>query len=279
MRLPGLLLAIALLAIGGCFGPKTSPIAVHAYLPLSDAQPGRGTEFAFFLKSESPFKQDLSITASDLPKGWVFEPETTSLDIGGDKTTSLIVRITPHKNATYGPQTLGVMVGDTRSEITVNVRDLGREPLRSGIGTTLTYVLWYDNGTAIETNEHVAADQAGLVFAPSNDARDYTPLKVYVGGTRGTPPPEPYNSTGCDGSPPPCYHPVITGFDARLRDTGNGQGMVQGETLAVRIPKEQAYGYAGNDAHPLFNENLNFLIRIVSVDIYNAKSCALPVCV
>lgn len=281
MRFAPLLVVLALLTVSGCFGAKSSPIVVRSFVPLNDAQPGRGTEFAFFLKSISPFKQDLPVTSADLPKGWAFEPETKTVSIGGDKTTSLIVRVTPDKNATFGPQKLGVLVGDTRADITVNVRDLGREPLRAGIGATLTYVLWYDNGTLIETNEHVVADQPGLAWAPEDNAskRDYTPLKVFVGGKRGTPPPEPYNSTGCDaGASPPCYHPVIAGFDARLRDAGQGQGMVQGETLAVRIPREQAYGYAGNDAHPLFKENLNFLIRIVSVDIYNAKSCTLAVC-
>jgi len=140
-------------------------------------------------------------------------------------------------------------------------------------------VLWYDNGTIIETNEKTARDQPGLAFVPSNDTPDFTPLKVYVGGQRGTAPPEPYNSTGCAGDEkPPCYHPVIPGFDARLRDAGDGQGMVAGETLAVRIPAAQAYTYKGNEAHPLYGANLNFLIRIVSVDEYNVKSCTLPVC-
>jgi len=111
----------------------------------------------------------------------------------------------------------------------------------------------------------------GEALLDGNDTSNDRPLKVYVGGQRGTPPPEPYNSTG--------YLPVIPGFDARLRDAGDGSGMVAGETLAVRVPKEQAYTIPGNEAHVLYGEDLNFLVRIVTVDVLAARTCDLPVCV
>jgi hypothetical protein len=269
-------LFVALAAISGCLAARAASVEVHPYLPLNDAEPGRGTEFAFYVVSGSPFRQSLPVTAADLPAGWSFEPEAPTLDLAGGKSTSLVVRVTPDRNATYGPHAIGVLVGGARADVVVNVADLGAEPLRAGIGAQVAYVLWYDNGTLIESNDHAAHDQPGLAWVADGSPPDDAPLKVYVGGQRGTPPPEPYNSTGCDD--PPCYHPVIPGFDARLRNAGDGSGMVAGETLAVRVPKEQAYTYPGNEQHPLYGENLNFLIRIVSVDVLHPKSCSLPVC-
>jgi hypothetical protein len=269
------LLAVPAL-LAGCFGPKSSPVDVAPYLPLNDAQPGRPTEFAFALHSTSAFRQSLGVRAEGLPAGWTFQPENGSVDIPGGKSQALIVRVTPALDAAYGPRAFDVLVGDTRATVTVNVKDLGHEPLRAGVGTRLYYVLFADNASVIETNEPTVQSQTGITYARlDNGTPDFTPLQVYVGGKRGTPPPEPYNSTGC--TTPPCYHPVIDGFDARLRDAGDGSGMVEGETLAVRIPKERAYTYPGNEAHPLFGQNLNFLIRVVSVDNL-AKGCPLPVC-
>lgn len=276
-------LSLALLVgfLAGCAGPATSPVQVVSYLPLNDAQPGRATEFAFFVRSESVFKEEFPVRIVGLPGGWGFNPENATISIPGQTTTSLIVRITPGPNATLGPQSLGILVGETKADVVVNVRDLGKEPARAGVGAQVHYVLWYDNGTIIETNHAAVREQPGVRFADfGNTTPDYRPLKVYVGGARGTPPPEPYNSTGCDSASdaPPCYHPVIPGFDARLRNVGTGQGMVADETLAVRVPKEQAYTYAGNEKHLLYGENLNFLIRIVSVDVLSVRSCPLPVC-
>jgi hypothetical protein len=272
----GALLALALLA-PGCLGPAESPVHVVPYVPLNDAAPGRGTEFAFFLESTSPFKETWPVRAADVPDGWTFESESPDVTIAGDASSSLIVRITPDANASFGPHTIGVLVGDTRANVIVNVAKLGDVPLRAGVGTQLLYVLWYANGTLIETNEKTVSDQKGLKWSRlGNESPDYTPLKVYVGGKRGTPPPEPYNSTGCD--KPPCYHPVIAGFDRRLQDAGDGSGMVQGETLAVRVPKELAYTIPGKEDHPLYGQDLTFLIRIVSVDVLTARTCSLPVC-
>lgn len=244
---------------------------VTSYLPLNDAEPGRATQFAFFLASESQFKQDLSVGVRNLPAGWAFEPEVASVEVPGRGATSLVVTVRPDENATYGPHRFEVMVGDTPSEVTVNVKDLGGEPLRSGIGTKLYYVGWYDNGTLFGYNEP-SVHPRGIPLVPpgepSDEPIDFTPLKVYVGGQRGTPPPEPYNETG--------YRPVIPGFDARLRNAEAGGGMVEGETLAVRLEKEEAYTYAGNEDHVLYGEALNFLIRVVSVDVLQPRPCTLP---
>ena len=269
--------ALATVATAGCFGPAASPVKLVPYVKLNDAEPGRGTEFAFYVESTLAFKQSLPVKAVDLPKGWTFQSEVPVVTILGSRSTSLVVRFTPDRNASFGPHTIGVQVGDTRADVVVDVRDLGKEPLRAGIGTQVSYVLWYDNGTLIESNDKAVADQKGLVWNKlDNSTPDYTPLKIYVGGKRGTAPPEPYNSTGCD--TPPCYHPVIPGFDRRLQNAGDGTGMVAGETLAVRAIASDAYTYAGNEKHPLFGQNLNFLIHVVSVDVLPVRSCALPVC-
>lgn len=268
----GLLVVLALPALAGCFGATASPIQVVPYLPLNDAQPGRATEFALFLRSTSAFRQELAVGVEGLPTNWTFEPERETVGIDGGATSSLVVRVTPAPDAAYGPHELRVAVGDTRADVLVNVKDLGREPLRAGVGTQLYYVLWYANGTLASTNEPTVRHQEGLGPAVLDDPGEATfePLKVYVGGERGTPPPEPYNATG--------YRPVIPGFDERLRDAGDGRGMVAGDTLAVRVPKEKAYTYAGNEEHPLYGEDLAFLIRIVSVDVLETRACDLPVC-
>lgn len=269
-----LVVLLAAPALAGCFGASTSPVRVVPYLPLHDAQPGRTTEFAFFVESTSAFRQQLAVDVRGLPEGWTFEPETAQLDLAGHARSSLLARITPHANTTYGPHTLHVLVGDTAASVIVNVKDLGSETLRRGIGTQLYYVGWYDNGTLFGYNEPTLQGRPIPLFPPGGadpEAEpDFTPLKVYVGGQRGTPPPEPYNGTG--------YSPVIPGFDARLRNAGDGRGMVAGDTLAVRVPKEQAYTIAGREDHVLYGENLNFLIRIVSVDVLETRDCGLPVC-
>lgn len=264
-----LVLALAL-ALTGCVA-RSSPIDVVPYYVINDAQPGRATEFAFYLKSTSPFKQDLDVRFEG-PDGWRFESESENVSLRGRATGSLVVRVTPDENATHEPREVSVYVGDTRADVILNVRDLGREPLRSGVGTQLYYVLWYANGTLASTNDPALRNRSALgnALLDGNETSFDEPLKVYVGGQRGTPPPEPYNSTG--------YSPVIPGFDARLRDAGDGSGMVAGETLAVRIPKEQAYTIEGNEDHVLYGEDLNFLIRIVTVDIFAVRTCDLPVC-
>lgn len=265
------LIALAfVLLLAGCV-ERSSPVEVTPYYVINDAQPERATEFAFFLKSTSPFKQELDVRFEG-PEGWTFESETPNLTLRGRSTTSLVVRVTPEANATYEPQDVSVFVGDTRARVIANVRDLGREPLRSGMGAQVYYVLWYANGTLASTNDPALRNrpEIGDAVLDGNDTSGDQPLKVYVGGQRGVPPPEPYNGTG--------YRPVIAGFDARLRDAGDGSGMVAGETLVVRVPKEQAYTIEGNEEHPLYGEDLNFLVRVVTVDTLVMRTCDLPAC-
>jgi hypothetical protein len=269
-----LLLALTLapaLALAGC-AESTSPVTVTPYYVINDAQPGRGTEFAFFLNSNSPFRQTLPVRFEG-PEGWRMESENESVDLRGRGSSSLVVRVTPDANATHEPRQIDVFVGDTRAQVVVDVHDLGREPLRAGIGAQLYYVLWYANGTLASTNDPALRGRPTLGDAVLDDANETSgdvPLKVYVGGSRGETPPEPYNGTG--------YRPVIAGFDARLQDAGDGRGMVAGETLAVRVPKEQAYTLAGNEDHVLYGEDLTFLVRVVTVDVLVARSCDLPLC-
>lgn len=259
------------LLVAGCVEPS-SPVEVTPYYLLNDAEPGRATEFAFHLRSTSPFKQEDLGVSFEGPTGWTFEPEVETIVLRGKDTTSLIVRVTPDANASFEPHDIALRVGETRAEVKVNVRPLADEPLRAGIGAQVYYVLWYQNGTLASTNDPALRDRddlgAAVLDAPDENGTE--PLRVYVGGQRGVPPPEPYNGTG--------YSPVIEGFDARLRDAGDGRGMVAGETLAVRIPAAEAYTRDGNEEHPLYGEDLNFLIRVVTVDILETRTCDLVVC-
>lgn len=263
---------VAVLLLAGCLGAPSSPVEVAPYVELNAAEPGRATEFAFFVRSTSAFKQVLPVTAADLPEDWTFEPEAPEVEVAGGAATSLIVRITPGANATDGPRRVGVKVGETRADVLVDVRALGEKALAPGMGAKVHYVLFLANGTLFATNLKAAADRSDVEHLPQEGA-DWRPLKVYVGGERGKPPPEPYNSAGCDeDEEPPCYRPVIQGFDKRLR------GMVEGETLAVRVAKEDAYTVPGNETHPLYGLDLNFLVHVVSVDEFAVRACDLPVC-
>ena len=250
---------------------RTSPVEITPYYVLNDAQPGRVSEFAVHLRSLSTFRQELPVRLEG-PEGWNLTAEAETVELRGHDTGSLVVRVVPSADARYAPQGVAVFVGDTRTDLLVNVRDLGREPLREGIGAQLNYVLFASNGTLLSTNDPALRAREGLGNATldGEDTSGDVPLKVYVGGRRGEDPPEPYNSTG--------YRPVIPGFDARLRDAGDGRGMVAADTLAVRIPKEQAYTVAGNEDHVLYGQDLAFLIRVITVDELVARTCGLPAC-
>lgn len=273
-----LLLIACLLPLTGCAGLGATSEKAIAYLPVNDAQPGRGTEFAFFVSGEPG--ASLPVRVDGLPPGWSFQPDFPTIKIPGDAgSTTLLARITPALDAPHAPQALTVLVGNARAPITVNVRPLGDQPARAGIGVVLRYVLFLDNGSLVESDDPAAFERGipNATIAGSEHSTD--PLNVYVGGQRGTRPPEPYNSTNCQqGDSGPCYHPVIVGFNERIENAGDGAGMLAGETLAVRVPKEKAYHTPGNEASPVYDLNLNFLIRIERVDVLAAKSCALPVC-
>lgn len=270
VRVAPLAIVLLLAFAAGCI-ERSSPVSVEPYFVIQDAQPGRATEFAFALTSLSTFKQELPVRVEG-PAGWNLTAETSSVSLRGHDGGALVVRVTPAADAVYAPQGVSVFVGDTRAEVTVNVRDLGREPLRAGIGAQVSYVLFATNGSLLSTNDPALRHrpELGNATLDGNDTSNDVPLKVYVGGRRGEDPPEPYNSTG--------YRPVIPGFDARLRDAGDGRGMVAGDTLAVRVPKEQAYTVEGNEAHVLYGMDLAFLVRVVTVDELTPRPCGLPLC-
>lgn len=268
----GLLAFTLVLASAGCLGDPSSPVDVVPYVTLHAAQAGRATQFAFFVESTSAFKQELDVT-TEAPEGWTVEPEVASMTIPGRAAGTLLVRVRPDANATDGVHEVGVKVGNTRARVLVDVHEVGNASLEPGMGARVRYVLFLGNGTLLATNLKAAWDNEGVPREETNKTPDWRPLKVYVGGTRGTSPPEPYNSTGCDaGDAPPCYHPVIPGFDAALR------GMRAGETLAVRVSKEDAYTSPGNESHPLYGLDLNFLVRVEQVDVFHVRDCGLPVC-
>jgi len=62
-------------------------------------------------------------------------------------------------------------------------------------------------------------------------------------------------SENCDGS-----KGMIDGFDSKMI------GMFEGQTLAVRIPANQAYGEAGSSSSDLAGEDLIFIIEMVSIN-------------
>src|SRR5581483_9082654 len=157
--------------------------------------------------------------------GWGFQAERPSFELGGGRTTSVIVDITPSEGASFGPHTISVLFGATRATVIVDVKPLGSEPLRAGVGAKVSYALWLDNGTIVASNAPETPRDAIPWVDWRNASEDgATPLWVYVGGQRGVMPPEPYASRGCGQAP--CYHPTIPGFDARLQDAGHGQGML-----------------------------------------------------
>ncbi|MHB8604072.1 MAG: FKBP-type peptidyl-prolyl cis-trans isomerase [Thermoplasmatota archaeon] len=256
-RTLALLLALLALAapLAGCLG-NSAAARVVAYDATNRAEPGRATEFALFVKSENAFRSAFNVGVEGLPSDWRFESENESLTLDGGEATSLIVRVTPANTSAYGPVPLTVHVGDGSASVLVDVKPLGTEPARPGVGVQVRTAGWWDNGTLFYWNMRELTNASGIAAHDLDDPNapgEMEALKVYVGGQRGTHPPEPYNSSG--------YVPVIKGFDARL------DGMLAGETRAVRIPKELAYTYPGNEKNALYGANLNFIIEVVSVDI------------
>lgn len=196
---------VILVLLAGC-AEKTSPVEVTPYFEVNDAAPGRPTDFAFHLVSTSPFKQEFSIRV-EAPEGWNATPAVETLELRGKDSTSLVVRVTPHANASKDLHQLDVFVGDTRARVLVDVGELEGDPIVPGVGAQLVYVQWSANGTVNATNERGA------------------PVKAYVGGSPGDAPPDPYGVAG--------YRPVIPEVYALLRDPGTGEGMRAGDTLAI----------------------------------------------
>lgn len=260
LRLLALALAFAFVG-AGCLGATDSSVRLEPYAAIVRAEPGRPTEVAAFVNNTGAFRVDLDLAVRGLPEGWTFTVwPNGSLVVDGRASAFAIWSLEPPAGARHGPVALTLVAGDGTADVVVDVRDLGREHARAGVGVAVRTAGFYQNGTVFYSNMKEVRDNAGIPWhqlgpdAKSDAAME--PLKVYVGGKRRTPPPEPYNSTG--------YSPVIEGFDERLR-TGNG-GMRAGETLVVRIPREKAYTLPGNEAHVLYGFDLAFVIEVVSVD-------------
>lgn len=279
-RFAALALALALAFAGlGCLAATDSSVKLAPFTGIVRAEPGRATEIAAFLNNTGAFRADLDLAVEGLPEGWTFTAwPNGSLVVDGRETAFAIWSLAPPAGAPHGPQPLTLVAGSARADVVVDVRDLGRTHARAGVGVQVRTVGFYENGTVFYSNMKEVRDDPAIAWhVLSEDAKSdaaMEPLKVYVGGKRRTPPPEPYNSTG--------YSPVIEGFDERLR-TGNG-GMRAGETLAVRIPSGKAYTLPGNEDHVLYGFNLSFVIEVVSVDNLPARSGVVcvpstPVCV
>lgn len=263
MRVALLLVASVLaVAVSGCVGASDSATRVTPFTALVTAEPGRPVEVALLVENRSPFREALDVRADGLPVNWSFASEFNgSLVVNGQSSSTVVVSLTPAEGTSFGPRSVRLRVGDGAADVVVHVADLGREHARAGVGAQVLTVGFWDNGTVFYTNMKEVRDNARLHWVTlDEDARDdenMVPIKMFVGGKRGEPVPEPYNSTG--------YVNLIEGFDERVR-TGNG-GMRGGETLVARIPPEKAYTRPGNEEHRLYGEALNFVIRVVSVDV------------
>ncbi|MGQ0536286.1 MAG: FKBP-type peptidyl-prolyl cis-trans isomerase [Methanobacteriota archaeon] len=244
-------------------------LAAATYTDLHRVGPGDATEFALYVENGDDEPAEFGLRLYGHPAAWRigFEPERLTLPPGGEGHA--VVRVTPDVESPHGLTrvTVGVL-GEGRLALFglyVEVVDPPPEALSPGLGAKVRTVGFYDNGTVFYTNMAGVVENAGLRFHRLGDEpADTDPLKVYVGGRRGTPPPEPYNASG--------YRPVIQGFDERLR------GMRAGETRFVHIAPEKAYTQPGNEDHVLYGEPLNFLVEVVSVDDLGGPDCGLPVC-
>lgn len=254
------------LALTGCLAGAGADVEVVPFLDLQGAAPGSPTEFALALRASRDTA--LPVSFVDAPDGWLVQPDSDRVAVGPAGAV-LVVAVEPARDASYGLHYASIKVGPREVFLAVDVRDAGEERLRPGIGALVRTVGFWDNGTVFYTNMKEVRDNRALRFGdlggePPTEA-DWEPLKVYVGGERGVPPPEPYNASG--------YRPVIAGFDARLR------GMREGETLAVRIAPEDAYTRPGNEDHALYGDALGFVVQVTRVDdLGPAPECGLPVC-
>lgn len=252
----------------GCLSAIGAGVGVVPFVDLQTAPPGGLTEFALALRADRATVVDVEVV--DAPDGWEATVDRASVELSPDGTV-VVVAVTPSDDATYGLHYVRLKVGPREVFLAVEVQDVGDTPLRPGLGALVRTVGFFENSSVFYTNMKEVRDNPGLRTvalepdAPPPTDADFEPLKVYVGGTRGQPPPEPYNQSG--------YSPVIEGFDARLR------GMREGETLVARLAPEQAYTRAGNEDHVLYGDALAFLIQVVRVDDLGAPpDCGLPVC-
>lgn len=244
------LLLLASASTAGCFeGDPT--FLVTAYTDGHHVAPGGETHLVLLVENTGTFREDASLEVLAAPTNWSVTSEETPLGVNGGNASTLLLVVRPPPEADHGLHEVRVGVGDGEVTLHVTVTDLDGPAAREGVGARVRSVGFWDNGTVFWTNMKSVRDHGGVPMVWDEDLT-YDVLKVYVGGERGEDPPEPYASEG--------YVPVIDGFDQRLR------GMRGGETLAVRIPPEDAYTYAGNEDHALYGDALNFVVQVVAVD-------------
>lgn len=266
-----MLLLLPLLA--GCLGAGDPQIRVVAFVGNADAGPGRTAGFFLLARNTGDFREDAPVSFENVPEGWDVRAEAGSLVLDGARAGTLLVNATPGANAKHGLFRFTVRIGDGGADLFVRVANADASEARAGAGARVRTVGFWDNGTVFYHNWEEVRDNAGVPKGElGGPATSFDPLKVYVGGRRGEPPPEPYNRSG--------YRPVIQGFDMALR------GLRAGELTAARIPPDLAYTQPRNEDHPLYGDALNFLIRVESIDVLEPDAgepvsgvpCPPPVC-
>ncbi|MBI4393513.1 MAG: FKBP-type peptidyl-prolyl cis-trans isomerase [Euryarchaeota archaeon] len=243
-------------ALPGCLSaPPHATADVALFGDRHVAFPGGSTGFVLYVNNT--FDKTQTFSVGGVGPSWrpSFEPERVTVGPGGG--AAILMTLRPRSDAALARHDLTLVLTSAeghRTEVSVAV-DLVQHagsPAEEGKGARVYTAGFYDNGTLFYTNDRAIDENDALVKGYLGDERNFTELKVYVGGQRGTTPPEPYGSAG--------YVPVIKGFNDRLI------GMRPGETAVVHIPPSRAYTYAGNEDHPLFGHALNFAIRVSGVD-------------
>lgn len=139
----------------------------------------------------------------------------------------------------------------------------------AGKGALVYTAGFWENGTLFYTNmreldeatgqrDDSAWPRAGW-YQPGGDR----PLQVYVYDQERSEMPPHWGSGSAiplDGDQVPgSYGTTIPGFNEALK------GLSTSNVVAVRVPAGQAYTRPGNEAHPLYGDDLVFLIRLIAV--------------
>ncbi|HWG92006.1 MAG TPA: FKBP-type peptidyl-prolyl cis-trans isomerase [Candidatus Thermoplasmatota archaeon] len=257
------------LALAGCFGDSEPTVGIAPYVQENVGGAGRLTQYALYVTNSGAYREDVTASPVNVPEGWNVTLSNASLSLrGGGAGRPLVVNVVPPTNASLGRYTFGVQVGDRTVSLGLRLVALPEEEARPRVGALVRTTGFYDNGTIFYHDMVEVMGRTDLRKGILGNDTDVEPLKVYVGGQRRIPPPEPYANAG--------YVPVIPGFDEALH------GLRPGETRVVHVPPDLAYTYPGNEKHRLYGQALNFLIVLERVDEIpdetTTGSCPLPVC-
>ena len=176
----GLVLLLVLggaVALTGCFGEKSSPIDVTSYLEVHETGPGRTVRVPLFLESTYSFKQDLGLRV-ELPQGWTYRAPVDAVTIAGYRGMLLVLDVSVPGDASPGLRTVTVFVGDTRSEVSVQVRD-AQVPVEAGRAYNLTWMHLAPNGTVLALHETALKDRGSLHVL---DDAVHAPFQVHLAG-------------------------------------------------------------------------------------------------